>query len=172
VNLPDSGWVTVAVLGKARGNRGEVTALPLSSKPERYERLKEVYLFGSGERFEVESTWFHQDTLIFKFKGIDSISGAEQLSGVEVRVPKSERAALEAGEYFQSDLIGCRVVDRHTGQEYGCVSAWQDAGGSGLLELDGGMLIPFAREICVEIDPAAGRIAVELPEGLKDLNRS
>jgi ribosomal 30S subunit maturation factor RimM len=33
------------------------------------------------------------------------------------------------------------------------------------------LMIPFARAICVEIDPAARRIAVELPEGLKDLNR-
>jgi hypothetical protein len=33
-------------------------------------------------------------------------------------------------------------------------------------------LIPFARSICVEIDPAAKRVIVELPEGLEDLNRS
>ena len=166
-----SEWVTVAVLGRTRGNRGEVTALPLSSKPERYEELKEVFLFGSGERFEVESTWFHQASLVFKFKGIDSISDAERLAGAEVRVPKSQRAALEPGEYFQSDLVGCEVVDRRTGQSYGRVRAWQDGGGSGLLEVEDGLLIPFARAICVEIDPGSKRIAVELPEGLKDLNR-
>jgi ribosomal 30S subunit maturation factor RimM len=38
--------------------------------------------------------------------------------------------------------------------------------------VDGGLLIPFARSICKQIDPAARRIAVELPEGLKDLNRT
>jgi len=31
------------------------------------------------------------------------------------------------------------------------------------------MLVPFARSICVEIDPAARRVVVELPEGLDDL---
>jgi len=37
---------------------------------------------------------------------------------------------------------------------------------------DGGeLLIPFARAICVEIDVAARRIVVDLPAGLKDLNR-
>ena len=171
MNQPESEWVTVAVLGKTRGNRGELTAFPLSSKPERYERLKDVYLFGSGERFEVESTWFHQASLIFKFKGIDSISDAQRLSGAEVRVPKSQRAALEPGEYFQSDLVGCEVVDRRTGQSYGRVQGWHEGGGSGLLEVEGGLLIPFARAICVEIDPVAKHISVELPEGLKDLNR-
>jgi len=131
-----------------------------------------VCLFGDGQRYEVEETWFHNGVLIFKFRGVDSISDAERLSGAEVRVPLSERTPLEPGEYFESDLIGCAVVDRRTGQRLGQVTAWVDSGGPGLLEVDGDWLIPFARSICVEIDPGAKRVAVELPEGLKDVNRS
>jgi 16S rRNA processing protein RimM len=169
----EGAWVTIALLGKTRGNRGEVTAISLSGKPERYRQLREVYLFGSGERYEIETTWFHNGTLIFKFLGVDSISDAELLSGLEVRVPLAERAPLEAGEFFQSDLIGCEVIDRASGVRIGAVTDWDDGGGAGLLVIDeGGLLIPFARAICVEIDPAAKRIAVELPPGLKDLNRS
>jgi 16S rRNA processing protein RimM len=176
VSLPPGGWVAVALLGKCRGNRGEVTALALSGKPERYEALREVYLFGPGEsgrceRYEVESTWFHNGTLIFKFRGVDTISDAEPLAGAEVRVPMSERAPLEPGEFFQSDLVGCEVVERRTGEALGRVSGWEEAGGAGLLVVEGGLLIPFARAICVEIDPLAKRIAVELPDGLKGLNR-
>jgi 16S rRNA processing protein RimM len=171
VNLPDSEWVTVALLGRTRGNRGEITAYSLSSKPERFESLREVWLFGAGEKYEVESTWFHDSTLIFKFRGVDTISDAEKLSGKEVRVPVSERVALEEGEFFESDIVGCEVVDRRTGRSLGSVSAWQDGGGAGVLAV-GDLLIPFARSICVEIDPAARRIAVELPEGLEDLYRS
>ncbi len=169
---PEPGWVTVALLGKTRGNRGEITALPLSSKPERYQDLRTVYLFGSGQRHEVESAWFHDATLILKFRGIDSISDAEKLSGAEVRIPGSERTPLEAGEFFQTDLVGCEVIERPTGACLGRVTDWQDSGGSGLLVVEGSLLIPFARSICVEIDPAARRIVVVLPEGLKDLNRS
>ena len=173
----DAEWVTVALLGKPRGNRGEITALPLSSKAERFQALQEVFLFGpsasgTGSRFEVEATWFHGETLVFKFRGVDTISDAERLTGNEVRIPAAERAALDPGEFFQSDLVGCEVVDRRTGASLGRVSGWQDGGGAGLLVVDGDLLIPFARASCVEIDPAARRIAVELPEGLKDLNRS
>jgi 16S rRNA processing protein RimM len=164
------GWVTIAVLGKTRGNRGEVTAFPLS-RPERFEGLAAVYLFGTGERYEVETAWFHQSTLIFKFRGIDSISDAEKLSGVEVRLPIEERVPLEPGEYFHDDLVGCTVTDRRTGETLGPVTEWLDAGGAGMLVLEDGLMIPFVRAICVEIDTRARRIAVELPEGLKDLNR-
>lgn len=171
MNAADSGWVTIALLRKTRGNRGEITAVALSSKPERYERLKEVWLFGAGERFEVAETWFHDGTLVFRFHGVDSIDAAESLSGCEVRIPAAQRVPLEDGEFFQDDLIGCEVIERGSGSPLGRVTGFDESGGSGNLVVDGVMLIPFARAICVEIDPAARRIAVELPEGLKELNR-
>jgi len=174
VNGAAGEWVTIAVLGKPRGNRGELTAVSLS-KPERFEDLREVFLFSpdAPERahpFRVEESWFHSGTLILKFAGVESISDAERWRGAEVRLPISERVALEPGEYFQDDLIGCEVIDRRTGKTIGKVTGWDDGGGAGLLEV-GNLLIPFARSICVEIDPAARRIEVELPEGLEDLNR-
>ncbi len=163
-------WIALAVLGRVRGNRGEVTALPLGSTPERLESLRRVWL--EGEVYEVESVWFHDGRPIFKFKGVDTISDAERLSGAEVRVPASERRTLEEGEYFVADLVGCEVVERATGKVLGRVAEFQETGGPGVLAVEpGGLLIPFARAICVEIDPKARRIAVELPEGLRELNR-
>ncbi len=156
MNPTEAGWVAVAILGKTRGNRGEITAFALSNKPERYQELREVFLFGSGECAEVESTWFHNGVLIFKFRGVDTISDAERLAGVEVRIPISERVPLEENEFFQSDLMGCEVVDRRSGASLGRVTAWEDGGGSGLLVV-GDLLIPFVRAICVEIDPAPAR---------------
>jgi 16S rRNA processing protein RimM len=168
------GWVTIALLGKTRGNRGEITAFSFSSKPERFEALKEVSLASadgrSFDKLRVESTWFHQGVLIFKFEGVDTISDAERLAGAEVRVPIEERAPLDAGEFFESDLIGCEVVDGATGATLGRVTALRESGGPGLLEVDHDWLIPFARAICTEIDPARKRIAVQLPPGLRELN--
>jgi 16S rRNA processing protein RimM len=174
VSSPEDAWVTVARLGKTRGNRGEITALALSDRPERYQALGRVYLSGTGAPVprQVEHTWFHNGTLIFKFQGVDTISDAELLVGMDVRIPLAERTELAPGEFFQSDLVGCEVVDRKSGERVGRVEAWQDGGGSGLLAVEGGLLIPFARSICVEIDVEARRIVVELPEGLRELNQS
>ena len=60
----------------------------------------------------MEEVWNHKGMLVFKFAGVDSMDAAEPLRGAEVRIPPSERVALEPGEYFQSDMVGCEVRDR------------------------------------------------------------
>ena len=171
----DKNWVTLAVLGRTHANRGEITGISMTSKPDRFETLREAWLFptdGEPKHVEIDSFWLHGGRLVFKFKGIDSISAAEPWQRAELRVPSAERAPLEEGEFYYSDLIGCKVYDRHTGDRLGAVAAFQEFGcPSGTLELDNGLLIPFARAICVHIDPAGHRIEVELPEGLRDVNR-
>ena len=104
-----------------------------------------------------------------------SISEAAKFRGNEVRIPLASRPALPAGEFYQSDLIGCEVIERSSGLRLGRVRNWQHHGGPGLLQIEGEngeeILVPFASSICVEIDPDARRIVVDLPEGLKELNR-
>jgi 16S rRNA processing protein RimM len=174
-------WVTIAVLLGSRGNRGELKALPFSGHPERFSGLSEVYLFDARRpalelrAVEVEKVWRHGEHLVFKLRGVDSISEAEELKGCEVRVPLSSRAPLAEGEFYQSDLVGCELVERTTGKSVGRVRDWRECGGPLLLEVEGPggeeILVPFARSICVAIDLAAKRISVDLPEGLLDLDR-
>jgi 16S rRNA processing protein RimM len=161
--------VTVAVLVRPRGVRGELTAVSQSGHPERFSQLKLVRLFGDGREYTVESVRDHLGTLIFKFAGVDSMNDAELLRGAEVRVPPSERVTLEEGEYFQSDLIGCEVRDRQSQRVIGRVTGWEEYGGPSLLQIDGGrLLIPFVKAICVDVRPADRVIETELPAGLED----
>jgi 16S rRNA processing protein RimM len=174
-------WATIAFLLGSRGNRGEVKALPLSDHLERFSGLSEVHLFDAQRpaleprAVEVEEVWRHGEHVVFKFRGVDTISAAEGLRGCEVRVPLSSRAPLAEGEFYQSDLVGCELVERTTGRCVGRVRAWREYGGPPLLEVEGlggeEILVPFARSICVAIDLAAKRISVDLPEGLLELDR-
>ena len=122
---------------------------------------------------EVERTWMHGDHIIYKFKGIDTISAAEGLAGANVSIPMEQRPSAPDGEYYQSDLLGCEVFDA-TGRLVGTVSHFEETEGAPILEVhtEGGkeLLIPFAKSICTKIDPAHRRIEVILPEGLEDLN--
>jgi 16S rRNA processing protein RimM len=177
----DDQWAAVALVVGPRGNRGEIETVLVSDHPERLARRSEVYLFDAADpearhrRFEVERAWAHRGRFVFKLRGVDTISEAEKLRGSEVRVPLASRPPLPAGEYYQSDLVGFEVAERSSGERLGRVRGWQQYGGPPLLEIEadsgGEILIPFAGSICVQIDPDARRIVVELPEGLKELNR-
>jgi len=159
----------VARLVRARGIQGELAAIPLNDRRERYDALRRVIV--RETEYEVERVWWHGDRLILKFRGVDTRSAAEAISGNEVYVTELERAALPEGDYYLSDLVGCEILDRGSGRVVGVVSGWQETGGPPLLELQGSIaLIPFAQSICREIDVAAKRIVIDPPEGLLDLN--
>ncbi len=163
----------MARLLRARGIRGEIAAEGMTSRFERFEELQRGTLFGPDgavKVVEIESVWEYRGNPIFKFRGVDTMTDAEKLQGYELRIPLEERPPAAEGEFYHSDLFGCDVVERD-GNVLGKVSGWQDAGGSGLLAVEGEkeLLIPFAKSVCVEIDVAGKRIVVELPEGLKEL---
>lgn len=157
----------------------------LTDFPERLTRLKSAQLWNGRTEPPrsalVRSCWLSHSRggqAIFLFEGSDSISDAEKLVGLEVQIPLSERISLPAGSFYVSDLVGCEVYERDGGKLIGRVRDLQFPGeelkGTPLLEVDspsGELLIPLAQEICVQIDTAARRIEVVLPEGLYDLNR-
>jgi 16S rRNA processing protein RimM len=180
--------VTLARIVRVRGRKGEVAAEILTDFPERLTRLREVWLEGTGRRergaqvdrrTRVRQCWISTSRgrqAIFHFEGCDSIAQAEELIGLEVQVPFEERAPLPAGRYYISDLVGCDVWERGAAVErLGVVRDVQLAGGGTPLLVvespEGEVLIPLAEEICVCVDPAARRIEVVLPEGLRELNR-
>jgi 16S rRNA processing protein RimM len=137
-------------------------------------RLAEVkHVLVNDAPMEVERTWVHGDRVIFKFKGVDTITDAERLAGADVQVPLDQRPATPQGEYYQSDLVGCQVVDQND-RLLGTVLDFQETGGVPLLEIrtqDGKeLLIPFAKALLINIDLERKRIDVNLPTGLDELN--
>jgi 16S rRNA processing protein RimM len=147
----------------------------MTDYPERYQGLRRAFV--GGTEYAVERVWYHKERPIFKFQGVDSISAAEALAGKDVCVPAEDRLKLPEGEYFFSDLVGCRVVDAASGAQVGTVSGWQEIGPGSpvLLEVDAGgrdpVLVPFASKLLKKIDVKGREIRVELPEGLAELNR-
>ena len=71
--------------------------MALTSKPERFQILEEVFLFRAGQalepgRFQVESVREHLRGWLFKFRGVETMSQAELLARlVRERVSTSGR---------------------------------------------------------------------------------
>jgi 16S rRNA processing protein RimM len=171
--------VTLARILRPRGLRGEVAAEILTDFPERLPKLREVWLAGgrgAPRRVRVQRCWLSPGRggqAIFHFADIDTIEAADTLRGLEVQVPIEQRAQLEAGNYFVSDLVGCEVWEAGAASALGSVRDVEFPGSAPLLAIDtkeGEVLIPLAAEFCLRIDVKAKRIDVTLPEGLRDLN--
>jgi 16S rRNA processing protein RimM len=127
---------------------------------------------GSRRELEVEEFWQHKSYLVLKFAGVDSISEAEALSGCELQVPEAERAQLEAGWAYVSDLAGCTVFDGD--REIGLVQDVQfGAGEAPLLIVKAGSKeyeIPYAEAYLTGADLKHKTIRMKLPEGMLELN--
>jgi len=168
--------IVIARTVKAFGIRGEVAAEILTDFPERFADVEGVVLRRGGEQREatLEGHRFHKGRVLLKFAGVDTMSGAELLVGFDVVVADDELFELPEGEdlYYDFDLVGCEVVST-SGEAIGTVESVMRTGAHELLSVrrPGGReaLVPFVDEICVEVDVAARRIVVELPEGLLDL---
>jgi 16S rRNA processing protein RimM len=159
--------VTVAVLKRPRGIKGELVAVSLTTDPDRFDLLDEVMLMPSGRTLAVEEVWWHGDKPIFKFEGVDTMTEAEALAGQEVTIAPEDRLPLEEGEYYFTDLVGCEIFEN--GVSLGVVDGYLETGGPVLLEV-GTLMIPFVPAICHTVDVEKKRIDVTLPEGLKELN--
>ncbi len=167
--------MTLARVLKTQGRRGEVAAEIHSDAPDRFvEGLRLWALADDGSRREVvvEEFWPHKERLVLKFADIDSISDAEALIGCELQVPESERAELESGWNYVSDLVGCKVCN--AGRELGTVRDVQfGAGEAPLLIVQAGSKefeVPYAEAYLKNLDLAQKRIEMTLPEGLLEVN--
>ncbi|MBI3683907.1 MAG: 16S rRNA processing protein RimM [Acidobacteria bacterium] len=167
-----SGWITLATIVRPRGNRGEVIAEGNTADPDRFLRFKRLFILPGERPVEVEEAWEHRGRLVLKLRGIESIADAEQFRGARLCIPPEDQPQAAEGEFQLGDLIGCRIIEKQSGQELGAVTDWLEYGGPVLLEVKGGgkeLLIPFAAAICLEIDVHGKRIVVDLPQGLKEL---
>src|ERR1700682_2066837 len=167
--------VVVARVARTRGLRGEVVADLSTDFPERFDDLDSVIGIapdGSRRSLQIEEHWFHQHRILLKFASFDSIDEARVLAGYQLAVPASERVALPADHFYEWELAGCRV-ERIDGTLLGLVQEVMYTGGVEILVVAGDagreMLIPMARDICVEIDVTRKVIRVDPPEGLLEL---
>jgi 16S rRNA processing protein RimM len=188
-------WIVLAHLLRPQGRKGEVLAELLTDFPERFDERRQVFLAAPnfvGEAADARSAevvgfWLpvgkNVGRIVLHFAGVDTISDAETLAGLDVIVPSEERVALDEESAYISELIGCTLYDGTT--QVGVVADVQFAttpdGGRRLEEaapllavksVEGDeVLVPFAKAFLVAVDVGAKRIDMRLPEGLVEVNR-
>lgn len=184
----------LAHLLRPQGRKGELLAELLTDFPDRFTGRKDLYLAPTGFRGEltearpvhVVSSWLpvgkNRGRIVLQLQGIDTITDAETVAGLDVVVPQDGRMPLDDDSTYVSDLVGCAVFDEET--EIGEVTGVEFPASSdgtrlddvpSLLEVrspDGDeILVPFVKAFLKSIDLDGRRIVLELPDGLLDVNR-
>jgi 16S rRNA processing protein RimM len=148
----------VGRIAKAHGLKGEVIVRLLSDRAERL-APGSVLQSARGPLTVVRSAR-HQDKWRVAFEGIADRDGAEALHGtVLLAEPIDDPDAL-----WIHELIGAEVVDA-SGAHIGTVEAVEANPAHDILVLDGERLVPLT----FVIDHQPGRLTVELPAGIFDL---
>jgi 16S rRNA processing protein RimM len=189
--MTDVKWVVLAHLIRPQGRNGELLAEILTDFPERFAERRRLFLVRpegvsgsagveSSREVTLEDHWLHKGRVVLKFVTVDSINDAEALRGLDVVIPREERAPLEEGAVYIADLIGCRVVDLHgvatgQGREIGeIVDVDRESGAGDLLVVKTSrgqeVLIPFVKAYLKHIDLAEKFLEMDLPAGLLELN--
>jgi 16S rRNA processing protein RimM len=175
-------FITLARVVKTQGRHGEVGAEMHSDVPGRFAAGMKLFALPGGRaaeavaekrrELEVEDLWPHKGLIVLKFRGVDSMSDAELLIGSELQVPSAERADLEAGWNYVSDLIGCTVLDH--AREIGRIEDVQFGAGEAplLIVANAGKKfdVPFADAYLEEVDTAQRQVRMNLPEGMLEIN--
>jgi 16S rRNA processing protein RimM len=174
-------WVWLARIRRPQGRKGEVLAEILTDFPEKFSERRRLWLIGQNgtaapREVELVNHWPHKGGIVLHFAGVDSISAAEELAGLIVAIPRSERAPLGEDETYISDLIGCALVDVASAAPVNIgeiENVDRSAGPVPLLVVRGAageILVPFAKSYLRKIDLERRRVEMALPEGLIDLN--
>ena len=147
--------------------------------------LEDDAVFGPGRSVQISSgktaEWKTEIELfrrqhgrfIVKLRGVDTISDAEKYIGSEIQILASELPAPQEGSFYTFQLRGCRVFEPN-GEYIGTIVDVFDSGGTEILRVDREneeTLIPFAKSFLKKIDLDQRRIEVDLPEGLRNLNK-
>ncbi len=174
--------IVVGRIGKAHGVRGDVTIDVRTDLPDRRfapgERLDRS---GDGPALVIESSRWHSGRLLLRFEGVADRNAAESLRGVVLTIDADRAGDAvdpddpdDDGEFWwDRDLVGLRAVTPD-GQPLGEVTDVMHTAAGELLAIGrpggGEYLVPFVRDIVPTVDPPGGRVVVDAPPGLLDLD--
>lgn len=161
-------------LGKVAGVHGIHGALLLSLYTESrdvFGKGGEIRLDdpdGQSRTYKIESSGPHKGKQLVRLKGVDSRSQAESLKGRPVFVEKSRLPQCEEGEYYWFELIGLEVFEGN-GARLGILESIIETGSNDVYVVKDGSretLVPALSRVLVSVDVDAGKMVVDLPEGL------
>lgn len=169
---PEPRYLIVGRVSAPHGVRGELRVEIMTDDPHRFQSLQRVFIGQEAQEPVprlLKGYRLHRGQVLLQIEGCDDRTTAETLRGMLIQVPREEAIPLEEGEYFEHQIVDLAVwtVDGE------CLGQIEEIVYTGANEVyvvrgdDQQILIPAIKDVVQEVDLEAGRLIVELPEGLR-----
>lgn len=168
--MAPSDRICVGAIAGSFGVMGEVRLKSFCADPEAMADYGPLWTEDGSRSFTVKLTRAVSGGLGGRLSGVTTKEQADALKGVSLYADRDRLPSLPDDEFYHADLIGLTVQDSG-GTEIGTVRAVHNHGAGDLLEILGpgmksALLLPFTLAVVPTVDLKAGKVIVDLPEGL------
>jgi 16S rRNA processing protein RimM len=162
--------ICVGAIAGSFGVQGEVRLKSFCAEAAAIADYGPLYTKDGARNFTIKLTRPVSGGLGARLSGIQTKEEADALRGTELYVDRDRLPKLPDDEFYHSDLIGLEVLDTG-GAVLGRVIAVHNHGAGDILEINGAgrktvLMLPFTMAAVPTVDLGAGRVIVDLPEGL------
>lgn len=165
-------YITVGIIGKAHGIKGEVIVHPMTYDANRFFELDRVFTVSKiVKELTIERVSEFKNGLKIKFKESIDRNFAESIRNTEIQIPESEKIELPDDVFFIHDLIGCDVYDSQNNL-IGQVTKIQESTAYDIYVVQTEkkeVLIPGISQFVKDVDIENKRINISEIPGLLDL---
>ncbi|MBY0350573.1 ribosome maturation factor RimM [Tabrizicola sp.] len=160
--------ICIGAIAGAFGVSGEVRLKSFCSTPTDIASYGPLLSEDGSREFHISLTRPVAGGLGARIRGVTTKEQADALRGTSLYVPRNRLPGLPDDEFYHADLIGLLAHDTG-GVALGKVTAVYNHGAGDILEISpaghkSALLLPFTAAIVPNVDLAAGRIVVDLPE--------
>lgn len=160
--------ICVGAIAGSFGVSGEVRIKSFCSNPTDIATYGPLFSEDGGREFRITLTRPVAGGLGARIPGVTTKEQADALRGTSLYVARDRLPSLPDDEFYHADLIGLDAFDTG-GEPIGKVIAVYNHGAGDILEISpirhkSALLLPFTTAIVPNVDLAAGRIVVNLPD--------
>ncbi len=167
-------FISIGIITKAHGIKGEVLVSSLTDNPEQFEKLKHVFVAQENENrseISIQRVRGKNDRFIIKFNGVDNRNQAESLQKCLIEKRLDDVDELPADEYYIFDLMDLKVYTTDF-QLLGRIKDVLSLSANDVYVVQGEnkeYLIPAIKSVVKKVDLEKEIVLVEPIEGLLDL---
>lgn len=161
----------VGVITSPHGVKGEVNVFPTTDDPDRFKKLKRIYIDTKKNviECEIEDVKYFKKMVILKFRGHDDRNEIEKYRQCDLMIDRCDAIPLEEGQYFICDLIGFRCVEED-GRLIGILKDIMSTGANDVYVVEkedkSEILVPGIKDCIINTDMSEGKIVMHLLPGL------